>query len=276
MTPDVLRTKVERLVNMPAAPASIDRLSGILASRSMSAIEVGEAIGEDQVLAAKALKLANSGFYGYRGSITTLTQATVILGFSVVKTLVLTSAVLDVIDMMKNALDGLWEHSLATARAASLLAERVGCMNPEEVAVAGLMHDIGKVIIAHVCPAEYASIRDAVDTRRMLIHDAEREVLGVGHPEVATWLVRRWALPSRLIYPITYHHAFHPSREFAQCTAVVHVADVIARAKGIGCPGDSLLPSINRGAWAVLGIEMDDIEDICLQLDVEFREEAAA
>jgi putative nucleotidyltransferase with HDIG domain len=276
MTPDVLRTKVERLVNIPAAPASIDRLSGILSSRSMSAIEVGEAIGEDQVLTAKALKIANSGFYGYRGSITTLTQATVVLGFNVVKTLVLTASALDVIDMMKTALDGLWEHSLATARASALLADRIGCMNPEEVAVAGLLHDLGKVVIAHVCPAEYAAIREMVTSGGALVHEAEHEILGVGHPEVATWLVRKWSLPSRLVYPITYHHAFHPSREFADCTAVVHVADVIARAKAIGNPGDRRLPAIDRGAWAVLGIDMDDVEDICLQLDVEFSEEAAA
>ena len=264
-----VRTRVESTSNIATIPDIVAKLRRSMDSRSASAMAVGEEISKDQVLAAKVLRLVNSGFYGFRTPITTITQAMVLLGFDVVKTLVLSASVLDILELMNKYLSGLWEHSLATARVANVLAEGMRLQNPEEVAVAGLLHDLGKVIIAQRFPAENREIRARVETAGGLQLDGERAVLGVTHPEIGMWLLRKWGLPDKLVYPIGYHHAFHRSREFADRTAIVHVADILVRARAFGYAGDDAIPAINPEAWDMLKISMSDVEGIYGELDGE-------
>src|SRR5512140_2374927 len=128
-----VRAKVEAMTNIATIPDVLAKLRRVLDNPSMSAATVGDEISKDQVLAAKVLRLVNSGFYGFRTPITAITQAMVLLGFDVIKTLVLTAAVLDILELMKRYLSGLWEHSVATARVANAVAERLKLPNPEEI-----------------------------------------------------------------------------------------------------------------------------------------------
>jgi putative nucleotidyltransferase with HDIG domain len=268
----VLRAKVEGITKILTIPTIVGRVTAMIGSGSVSTAEIAEEISTDQVLTAKVLKLVNSGFYGFRQPITTITHAMVLLGLDVVKTLVLTASVLDIVDAMNQYMSGLWEHSLGTARAANAIAERMNVPNPEEIALAGLLHDLGKVIIAQTFSAEHDQIREVVARRHCLQIEAEQEVLGVTHPEVGMWLLKKWGLPPKMTYPIAYHNHFHPRRDFADRTAIVHVADILCRAKGIGYPGDRRLPALNHEAWALLDLTMADIEDVCLQLEDEMGE----
>jgi putative nucleotidyltransferase with HDIG domain len=268
----VIRARVEGISKIVTIPTVVSRITAMIGTGSVSTAEIAEEIGKDQVLAAKVLKLVNSGFYGFRQPISTITHAMVLLGLDVVKTLVLTASVLDIIDAMNEHMEGLWEHSLGTARAANAIAERLEAPNPEEVALAGLLHDIGKVIIAQTFPVEQTRISQVVAEKDCLQIDAEQEVLGVTHPEVGMWLLKKWSLPPKMVYPIAYHSSFHPRRDFADRTAIVHLADILCRAKGIGYPGDRRIPSIHKEAWSMLRLSMSDVEDICNQLDAELGE----
>jgi len=265
----VLRAKVEGTTNISTLPDVVIKLRRMMDSPSMSAAVVGNEIGKDQVLAAKVLRLVNSGFYGIRTPITTITQAMVLLGFDVVKTLILSASVLDILELMNRYLSGLWEHSVATARVANALADRLKLPNPEEIAVSGLLHDLGKVVIAQRFPNEHREIRAIVDARNCLQVEAELEVLGVTHSKIGMWLLKRWGLPAKLVYPIAYHTQFLAGREFADRTAIIHLADVMCRARGYGYPGDNRVPAINREAWNLVQITMTDVQDVYLQLDHE-------
>ena len=269
-----LRARVEGITKVLTIPTIVNRISAMVSTGTVSASEIAEEISKDQILTAKVLKLVNSGFYAFRQPITTITHAMVLLGLDVVKTLVMTASVLDIIDTMNRYMEGLWEHSLGTARAAHHLAERLGRQDPEEIALAGLLHDIGKVIIAQLLPDEHAAIRTIVAERRCLVIDAEQAVLGVTHPEVGMWLLRKWSLPSKIVYPIAYHSNFHPRRDFADRTAIVHLADILCRAKGIGYPGDTVLPRMNHEAWSLLGLAMDDVAAVCAELDDDAERDA--
>jgi putative nucleotidyltransferase with HDIG domain len=271
-----LRARVEGTTNISTIPDVVTKLRRMMDSPQMSAATVGDEISKDQVLAAKVLRLVNSGFYGFRTPITTITQAMVLLGFDVVKTLVLSASVLDILELMQKHVAGLWEHSLATARVANALGERLKLPNPEEIAVSGLLHDLGKIVIAQRFPAEHREIRAIVSVRNCLQLDAEREVLGATHPEIGMWLLKRWGLPAKLVNPIAYHTQFHAGREFADRTAVIHLADVMCRARGYGYPGDDRVPAINREAWDLLKVTMDDVRDVFLQLDNELADTLAA
>jgi putative nucleotidyltransferase with HDIG domain len=205
------------------------------------------------------LKLVNSGFCGFRKPISSIQHAMVLLGLDAARSVVLSAPIVDMFEEMCRHLEGLWEHSLATARAAQALAELVKLPQPEEAGVAGLLHDFGKVVIAECLPEEAARIRRIVAERNCLQIDAEREVLKVTHQEVGQWLLKKWSLPSNLIYPIAYHNNFHPSRDHALPTAIVHVADILVRARGVGFPGDHRVPAIHPGAWELLDISFEDV-----------------
>jgi putative nucleotidyltransferase with HDIG domain len=264
-----IRARVEGITKVVTIPAAVHRITAKINSGQASAAAIAEDISQDPALAAKLLQLVNSGVYGFRQPITTVTQATVMLGLTMVKSLVLTASVMDVVSAMNRMMAGLWQHSLATARAASAIAERIDAPDPEEHALSGLLHDIGKVIIAQVFAAEHAEIRAMVDEQGCLQVEAEQAVLGVTHAEVGFWLLKKWSLPEELVYPVAYHHAFHAKREHADRTAIVHVADILARAKGIGQAGDSRLPVPHPDALAMLDLPMTEIEAICRQLDVD-------
>ncbi|MCL4813122.1 MAG: HDOD domain-containing protein [Vicinamibacteraceae bacterium] len=262
-----LRARVEGITKILTIPAIVNRIAAMVSTGTVSASEIADEISKDQILTAKVLKLVNSGFYALRQPITTITHAMVLLGLDVVKTLVMTASVLDIVDTMNQYMEGLWEHSLGTARASHHLAERLGRQDPEEIALAGLLHDIGKVIIAQLLPEDHARIRAMVAERQCLLIDAEQAVLGVTHPEVGMWLLRKWSLPSKIVYPIAYHSNFHARRDFADRTAIVHLADILCRAKGIGYPGDRRMPRLNADAWQLLGLSMDDVAAVCAELD---------
>jgi putative nucleotidyltransferase with HDIG domain len=260
---------VERLTDIATVPRSLQRITALLSSPTASAQEVADEIAKDQALAAKVLKLMNSGFCAIQSPISTISRAMVLLGFDVVRSLVLSASMFDLFDQTNELLEGLWEHSMGTAKAANGLAQRLGAANPEQYAVAGLLHDIGKVVIAQAFPAELRKVRAVVAERGGLQVDAEREVLGVTHADVGLWLMQRWALPPKLVNPIAYHHSFDAGREHADRTAVVHLADILSRAKGFGNPGDRLIPAINRDAWALVNLTMNDLRGVLAQLDAD-------
>jgi putative nucleotidyltransferase with HDIG domain len=267
-----IRAKVEGITKILTIPTVVTRIMSLVDTGTVSAAEIAEEVSRDQVLAAKVLKLVNSGFYGFRQPVNTITHAMVLLGFDVMKTVVTTASVVDIVDTMNQFMEGLWEHSLATARAASALAERMEVDDPEEYGLAGLLHDMGKVVIAQTFPAEHAQIREVVAKRNCLQIDAELEVLGVTHADVGMWLLKKWSLPPKMVYPIAYHSNFHPRRDYADRTAVVHIADILCRAMGIGYPGDNRMPRVNQEAWSMLKLSMEDVEHVCHRLDEEVRE----
>ncbi|MGE3840691.1 MAG: HDOD domain-containing protein [Vicinamibacterales bacterium] len=265
----VIRAKVEGITKVLTIPSVVTRITSLVNAGTVSAAEIAEEIGKDQVLAAKVLKLVNSGFYGFRQPVTTITHATVLLGSDVMRTVVLTAAVADVVDSMNSFMGGLWEHSVATARAATAIAQRRKAPDPEEYGLAGLLHDIGKVVIAQTFPAEHAKIRAQVAEKNCLQIEAEQDVLGVTHAEMGMWLLRKWSLPPHIVYPVAYHSSFHPRRDHADRTAVVHLADIICRAKGIGYAGDNRMPRMDPEALALLQLSLDDVEQVCAQLQQE-------
>jgi putative nucleotidyltransferase with HDIG domain len=264
-----LRAQVERTTTIATVPHIVASLRALMDAPSPSTLDIAEEIGKDQVLTAKVLKVVNSGFCGFNRPVTTIRHALVLLGLDVVRTLVVGSSIIDVFAERSGMLEGLWEHSLATARASNDLAAAARIEKPEEVAVAGLLHDFGKLLIAECFPDAYLEIRHMVQAHDCLQIEAEREVLGVTHGEVGMWLLKKWSLPGKLVYPVAYHNNFHPVREFADRTAVVHLADILVRAKGIGNAGDKQIPALDPEAWKILDITMDDVAHVSRLLDAE-------
>ncbi|MEE2754907.1 MAG: HDOD domain-containing protein [Candidatus Latescibacterota bacterium] len=263
-----IRRLVERIQNLPTLPGSITRITRLLDNPETTANEVGKEIEADQVLSAKMLKLVNSGFYGFSQPISTIPHAMVLMGFEVVKTLVLSTSVLDV---MSRSMAGLWQHSLACARTCGIIARLLDLDDPEETSVIGLLHDLGKVVLKEHLPEEYGEIAGIIDEENTLFYEAEERVLGVTHANVGGWLLAKWSLPLSIVEPILHHHNFHPVRTHADRTAVVHIADILVRAEGYGSGGDSRIPVISQEAMTVLDLTIEDIREVMDAMQDEIK-----
>ena len=225
------RQKLEKLQNLPAMPNVLDKFNEMVKDPAISMGQIGDMIAQDQMLAAKMLKLVNSAFYGFPGRISTIKHALVLLGYDVVKSLILSATVFDV---MSEKWAALWKHSVAVSKACGLICAMRTVPNAEEIGMAGLLHDVGKVVLMVVEPQAYQKVLTMAEKLNMPMQATEKKLLGFDHVEVATWLCERWNLPKRLMTPMIHHH--EPEKaDYAQMhTAVVFVANNVIKAIGWG------------------------------------------
>jgi putative nucleotidyltransferase with HDIG domain len=259
-----LRIRVKGLRNLPTLPDVYEKISDLVESPSTTAEEMGNIISSDQALSAKILRIVNSAFHGFPGRISSITHALIILGFDVARGLVLSTSVFDM--MIGQGLHRMWEHSLGCALTAGVIARKIKHPNPEEVSVAALLHDIGKVIIKTELPEEASRVDLAIKERQISTYEAEEELLGLNHATVGRWLCEEWNLPNKLTDPIAYHHKPNMSELVRVPTAIVHVADVFVRAKNFGFAGDDLVPQIDPNAWEALDVSDSVLEEIIREM----------
>lgn len=270
MKPEILRAKIERITTLPTLPQVVTKIIAMVESPETSIADVGRVIAKDQVLSARVLKLVNSAFYGFSRPVATITQAMVLLGFNVIKGLAMSASVFDFFQQGEG--DGrdrkpLWDHSIGTARIAGVLAQKVKLHEPEEAVVAGLLHDLGKIVLCAHLPEEFAAITELAKKHNLLMLDAEKQILGATHAEIGRWLLDGWKLPAKLVEPIALHHAPHLSREAPLTTAIVHLADILCIAAGIGDSGDAVIPPLSRAAWDLLGLTMGQVDEALRDID---------
>ncbi|MBI5895210.1 MAG: HDOD domain-containing protein [Desulfobacterales bacterium] len=238
---------------IPTLPVVVSRVMEITANPESGVQELMEAISIDPVLTAKVLKIANSAFYSRSGQIATLRQALVVIGFNEVRNLVLSSAVFNNFAKLSRApgFDAhlFWRHSFVTGLACRMMARPMGLPGGESF-VAGLIHDIGKLVMVMALPLEFTKMMKMTGNFGLEHVVAEKHLLGLTHEEVGLRLLKRWAFPQHLQSAVGYHH--HPALanvQVAQALAV-HLADLLAhindRAQAI--PDDNLLPEGCFGA----------------------------
>jgi len=250
--------------SLQTQPIVIARITRILQDPATNAEELGLAIKTDQGLASRVLKLVNSAFYGFPGKIGSISHAVVLLGFSTVKNIVLTASILDLFKANSggtfNAQD-VWKHSLACGVSAQCLARAVGYEFQEECFVAGLLHDIGKVVLFQLAPDEFSRVVECADKTKSLFYDSECKLLGVNHQEIGGMLIEQWRLPKKILSAVSSHHnPTAPEDDDSNLTAIVHCADIFARALGYGSGGDKKIPAINDNVWDTLKLDSVNLE----------------
>lgn len=263
------RAEIKRIIkdtkSLPTLPGVIARLGALAENNRVSVHEMARVVSSDQALSARVLRLVNSAFYGFSGRVSTVSNALILLGVNVVKSLAISSSIFEI--MEKNVV-GLWEHSLGVAVAASVMSKRLGLPEPEETSTAALLHDIGKVIIKIKLREDYGHLTTLINEKGLMMIEAERELLEADHAEIGEWLCRNWLLPEKLIEPIACHHDVARSGIHQTKTAVVHVSDALIKASGFGYSGDDLVPLIQPVAWKKLGLNdqllasiVEEVED---------------
>lgn len=271
MTEVKYKIKLERINDLPTLPVVANNIIQITRNPKTSALEVGKAISQDPALTSKVLKSANSAFYGFPRKISTITHAIVILGFANIRNIVLTASIFDVLASKggdgKFDREGFWQHSLACGITSKLLAKRLGIMNADEAFIWGLLHDLGKIVLDTYFNEDFTRVVCLAREKGILIRDAEQQLLGSDHAEVGAAVADKWNLPPILIKVIRFHHNPPLANESMRMAAIVHLADVLCRAIGVGNGGDSKVPRIDEGAWKLLNPNRQVIKSLFLEME---------
>lgn len=249
--------------SLPILPGIITKLNALAQSSKSSIQEMARLVSSDQVLSARVLRLVNSPSYGFY-RVSTISNAMILLGIDVVKCLALSTSIFEI---MEQNIMGLWEHSLGTGVAANVIACRLKLAESEEISTAGLLHDIGKVIIKLKFQEDYDQLLKMVEEKDIYYNKAELELLGIDHSDVGGWLANSWYLPEKLVEPIMYHHDVSKAKNHQVKTAVVHLADVLVKASGFGFSGDDLVPQIQPLAWQRLNMNEQLLAEIVEEIE---------
>ncbi|BFR48228.1 HDOD domain-containing protein [Nitratidesulfovibrio sp. HK-II] len=272
MSEDLRTTYKGRLLavkDLPTLPTALQEVSRLLELPNTTTDQVAKVISFDQVLAAKVLKMVNSPIYGFPGRIGTVKHALVLLGFNVIRGLIISTSVYD---DMNRAMRGLWDHSVGCSLACGELARALGMKDPEEYAVAGLLHDLGKVVSALQLPEAKARVDGVVKEQDLFYIDAETQVLGFGHDRINAWLAEHWNLPPAIREGMAFHHKPMSARIYPQMACVVHVGNFMARLFEYGSGGDDNVPPLSPHALKLLGMNQRSLEALLDNLCEKFAD----
>lgn len=235
-------------------PVSVQRLGQEFAKPGVTVDSIGHIIETDPAMSARILRLANSAAYGFPRRIASVNHAIVLLGLNVIKGVALSGAVFEI--AKSRNVDELWTHSLCVATAARLLAAPHGRKVEEIVFTAGLLHDIGKVVLHASLPREMAQVGQVTRMRDLYAYQAEMQVLGFSHTDVASWVLDDWQIPDVVKDAIIHHHYPDQAVTAKIESAIVHIADILVKALGIGNSGDDLVPPVSHNAWNALNLDL--------------------
>jgi HD-like signal output (HDOD) protein len=236
--PDLRDAVFDSIKELPPLPMVVHQLMAVMQDAECSGEDINRILGSDQALASKVLRLVNSSFYGLPGRVGTIQRAVVILGHATLRSL---ATGLAVAGSLGNRLpparrQQFWKHALASAAGAEVIARRARLPDPEEAFIAGLLHDIGHLILMMALPAQHAASHS-----QGLLGDleAERAAMGIDHCRAGRQLLQHWKLPSALLECVRLHHASDTCRTGSSpLLTVVALADRISRVLGI--PGESI------------------------------------
>ena len=235
-----LRALVARTTSLPSTPAVYSELLGVLREPDASTQRIGATLARDIGLTAKVLQLVNSAFFGLRRRITSPEAAVTLLGVDTLKALSQSISVFSSFDTARSpqfSIAELQRHSTMVAAVARDIAasRRVSRDDLDDTFTAGLLHDVGRLVLVTHDAGQYDQVLSAAAARERALYETEREVFGTTHEEIGGYLLWLWGLPDSVVEAVAFHHhpSASPDSSFSPMTAV-HIANVLAQAGGDG------------------------------------------
>ncbi|MGD9237609.1 MAG: HDOD domain-containing protein [Desulfobacterales bacterium] len=226
--------KLDRIKDIPTLPAIVFELNKYLRDPDTSIKTVCETIEKDQAIALKILKLVNSAFYGFKSKISDLRNAVVLLGYNAVRNAIVSLSVINAfpkrVKLMDFDISQFWKHSLAVAVTSKNIAQLSKKESPDNCFVGGLLHDVGKVILAQYFPKLFEAVWFALQKEHLTFYQAERKRLPIDHSKIGAHLAAKWQLPQGLIDAIRWHHDFQPNTKSANFVKNIYLANFIVNA----------------------------------------------
>lgn len=253
--------------DLPTIPIVATKVMKLIESDRATAEELSKVVSSDPAVAARVLKISNSSFYGRQGKIQNLSAAIVLLGYTTLKSIVVTASVRQVYQPFGLTEKMLWEHSFGAGLAARIIAKAVGGVDQEEAFLAGLFHDIGKVIMNSQDPAKFQMVMERCYNEELRFNEAERSFYSFTHEEAGALVIKKWNFPDTLTQSVQQHHAFAFTdlNDLAplHLTSVVNLADLFCLRLGIGqrYPLEDLSLTSTKAA-GFLGLDEEKLETL--------------
>ena len=253
-----LETAIMNAADLPTIPVIAIRVMQLIESENATAEQLAKIVASDPAVAARVLKISNSSFYGCRRQIQTISNAIVVLGFSTLRSLVVAASLKQVYKPFGLTEKMLWEHSFGTGLAAKIIAQQTGAANEEEAFLAGLFHDIGKIIMNTLDRDKFQEVMQRCYNEQISFEDAERSVYPFSHEEVGANVIKKWNFPEVLASAVEQHHTLEfgalDDPALVRLTAVTSLADIFCLKLGIGVrePQDDLDLTGSKAAQMLL------------------------
>ncbi len=262
---DLLVAEIDKLVSLPDI---YHRLEALIEQPGSTIDDFSRVLSSDTDMCARLLSLANSAFYSFPASIETVEKAVQIIGIRQIRELVLATSVMRAFNDMPLGMvnmESFWEHSVAVGVMAKCVARYCNISQPERFYVAGLLHDIGRLIFFLKLSGLMHDLLLEREAQEKSLFLLELEALGYTHAEAGGRLLEIWRVPVSIYEPVACHHRPEMSMDFPQVTAAVHVADAWVNHQKVGSSGERFEIPINTEALQQLNLqdyEMDEIWDL--------------
>ena len=258
---------IRNVEDIPTLPAVAAQINQEVMKENLTANSLAEIIKSDPSLAVKVLRLANSAYYGLSRKVDTLDRAITILGFNTVKNIALTVSVFKVFNKTQQTtinMEDLWHHSLGCAVASKAIANHNDPSLAEHAFLGGIVHDIGKIAVAHTMPAETMIVLGKLRESDAPQDEIEKEILGFTHQEIGYHLAEKWNFPELYCKAIQFHHtplSLQTTENHSETILVrsVYVGDQIAKAMSLGKSTDPRPAKISPETWEELKIDREKI-----------------
>ena len=247
---------VQGTVKVASLPTIYTKVDEALSNNASNHFLV-DIISEDTALSARLLRLGNSAMFNFPRKIDTISQAITIIGTQQLRALVLASSVVKLFkDIPANliSMESFWRHSVACGVAARVIASLRRDANIEFFFLAGLLHDIGRLVMFKETPNEIHQAMEQARQTESLLYEVEYQILGFDHARLGGLLLKEWKLPPQLVETTAYHHAPGRAADYSNDVAVIHIADLIANTLQFGSSGEHLVPALVPEAWDKLGL----------------------
>lgn len=237
--------------------------------------DVGCVIEKDPDLTARLLKLGNSSFFGFPSRMETVSETISLIGIQQVQDLISVSVVVEIFEGVSEDLVNMgsfWKHSMACGLAARQIALARRVPKPEKFFVAGLLHDIGRLVLFSRTPEDAQEVFRIYLSETILLREAEQQFLGFDHTEIGEGLLKAWNYPVNLINAVRFHHHPMSAGPFQLEASIVHVADHIVNALQLGCSGERWIPPLQTKAWERLNLSVEILESVVETVDSQIVE----
>nr|WP_267875840.1 HDOD domain-containing protein [Massilia sp. CCM 8734] len=261
------------MADLPSLPAVVMELLTSIDQEDIDITVLAKKVSHDQALTAKTLRLANSSLYGLQVRVTTIQQAITYLGFQTTRNLITASALTGCFAEGRCAAfdhKAFWRHSIGSACCAKVLARKVR-FNQDYAFTAGLLHDIGRLVLVSSYPDLYQQVMEYRAANDTYVQDAELAVMGVDHVEAGVALAEHWNFSDTMKMAIAFHH--DPGAPDAGLLAtIVHVANAIVHALDLGRESDDLVPAVSPVAWTALGLNEECYLQVFRETELQYEE----
>jgi putative nucleotidyltransferase with HDIG domain len=260
------RQLLERVDDLPPLPAVAARVMAMADDANSSALDMAQVLSSDQALTAKLIRISNSAYYGFARKVSTVREAVVVLGMKQVRQVAVGASLMnsfsgrrvddDVFDI-----DLFWGHSVAVAIAAETIAKKTRTARPEDAFTAGILHDIGRLVLRQVMPNEFRSAI-VLAIQGTPLHVAELETTGYCHDEIGLALGEKWKFPTHLVDAVANHHRENATPEHDGLEGVVAQANSLVLHYGLYCGYD-----VDNAELLPIPVELERAEEICGGID---------